>query len=67
MFKEIKMLNETLKTFLESIFVSFLLQKSYYNGRLYYMRGFLMLHLQSTEIAHLFCRGMQEQPQSLTN
>lgn len=61
------MLNKTLIKFFESIFCVIFATKVLLQWQVILYAGFLMLHLQSTEIAHLFCRGMQEQPQSLTN
>lgn len=61
------MLNKTLIKFLESIFCVIFATKVLLQWQVILYAGFLMLHLQSTEIANLFCRGMQEQPQSLTN
>lgn len=61
------MLNKTLIKFLESIFCVIFVTKVLLQWQVILYAGFfLMLHLQSTEMDHLFCRGMQEQPQSLT-
>lgn len=60
------MINKTLIKFLESIFCVIFVAKILLKWQV--ICGFFnAAYTCSTEIAHLFCCGMQEQPQSLTN
>lgn len=58
------MLDKILIKFLESIFCVIFVAKVLLKWQV--ICGFFNA-AYSTEIAHLFCRDMQEQPQSLTN